>query len=41
MRAQAIPNHDHFAAIMMVQLTEQYDHLIGVRVLRQELKIQR
>jgi hypothetical protein len=41
MRAQTIPNHNHFAAIVMVQLPEQLNHLAGVRVSRQELKIQR
>ena len=35
------PNHNHFAAIVMVQLPEQLNHLAGVRVLQQELEIER
>jgi hypothetical protein len=41
MRAETIPDHHHLAAIVMVQLPEQLDHLVGVRVLRQELEVQR
>ena len=37
----AIPNHDHLAAIMAVQLPKQPNHVFGGHVFRNELKIQR